>query len=254
MIEVMPIDVSLVPLKEILSLRDLYRREMNCQIVHDSLHARGHFDSYLIRSAGQIAGYGCVGGYQETPRSTIKEFYLLPAHRAAAQGLFRRLIAVSQAKRIEVQTNDLLLTLMLYDCAGSIEREKILFHDQFTTNLSIAGAAFRKVTEADQSRIFPHTVEPVGDWLVEVDGEVTATGGIMFHYNIPYGDIYMEVAEAFRRRGHGSYLIQELKRTCYELGRVPAARCNPFNVASRATVQKAGMLPCALILSGVIAA
>jgi hypothetical protein len=63
----------------------------------------------------------------------------------------------------------------------------------------------------------------------------------------------MEVDERFRRRGYGSFLIQELKRASYEAGLIPAARCNVENAASRATVQKAGLLPCARLLSGVIA-
>jgi GNAT superfamily N-acetyltransferase len=63
----------------------------------------------------------------------------------------------------------------------------------------------------------------------------------------------MEVDEQFRRRGYGSYLIQELKRASYEAGLVPAARCNAANPASRATLQKAGLLPCARLLSGVLA-
>jgi GNAT superfamily N-acetyltransferase len=88
--------------------------------------------------------------------------------------------------------------------------------------------------------------------LIEVDGQVAATGGLLFHYNPPYGDIHMEVAEPFRRRGYGSYLVQELKRRCYEMGKVPAARCPVSNVASRATLQKAGLLPSARILTGAI--
>ena len=61
----------------------------------------------------------------------------------------------------------------------------------------------------------------------------------------------MEVDEPYRRRGFGSYLIQELKRVCYEMGRIPAARCNVGNVASRHSLQKAGLLPCPRILNGV---
>jgi GNAT superfamily N-acetyltransferase len=60
----------------------------------------------------------------------------------------------------------------------------------------------------------------------------------------------MEVAEPHRRRGFGSYLVQELKRVGYEMGKVPAARCNPTNLASRGTLQKAGLLPCARLLVG----
>ena len=95
-------------------------------------------------------------------------------------------------------------------------------------------------------------VEPVGDWVLEAEGMVVATGGILFHYNRPYGDIFMEVAEAFRKRGLGSYLVQELKRVCYEQGSVPAARCGPTNIPSRKTLQKVGFVPCGHILTGSV--
>jgi RimJ/RimL family protein N-acetyltransferase len=88
--------------------------------------------------------------------------------------------------------------------------------------------------------------------VVEVDGQVAATGGVLFHYNPPYGDIHMETAEAFRRRGLGAFLVQELKRVCYERGRVPGARCNIDNVASVHTLQKAGFVPCGHILTGEV--
>ncbi|MCI0353180.1 MAG: GNAT family N-acetyltransferase [Acidobacteriales bacterium] len=80
-----------------------------------------------------------------------------------------------------------------------------------------------------------------------------ASGSILFHYNRPYGDIYMAVAKPFRQRGLGSYFVQELKRVCYEGGSVPAARCNPKNIASRKTLQQAGFVPCGNILTGLVA-
>jgi GNAT superfamily N-acetyltransferase len=141
---------------------------------------------------------------------------------------------------------------MLYDCATEITSDRVVFHDGLTTNLAVDGAIFREVTDLDSERIFEHKGEPIGEWLVEHGGMIVATGGIATHYNPPYGDIYMEVAEPARRKGFGSYLVQELKRTSYEMGRVPAARCDTTNTASRATLQKAGLFPCARILSGVI--
>jgi GNAT superfamily N-acetyltransferase len=62
----------------------------------------------------------------------------------------------------------------------------------------------------------------------------------------------MDVAEPFRRRGLGSFLVQELKRVCYEGGSVPAARCSPRNIASYLTLQKAGFVPCGNILNGSV--
>ena len=82
--------------------------------------------------------------------------------------------------------------------------------------------------------------------------ETVATGGILFHYNEPYGDIYMEVVERFRRRGLGAFLVQELKPVAYGLGSIPGARCDPDNVASRMTLQKAGFVPYAHILDARI--
>jgi len=248
----MTIDVSPVPLDDLLALRKLYRHEMNCQIIHDSLPGRGFGNTFQLRINGHLAGYGFVMGYQGEPKDLIREFYVLPAYRGAALKLFRRLIETSKATRIEVQTNDVLLTLMLYDLATKITSDRILFHDALTTSLSASGANFREVTELDKQRIFEHKVEAAGDWLLECDGTIVATGGIATHYNPPYGDLYMEVADAYRRRGYGSYIIQELKRVCYETGRIPAARCDVSNAGSRSTLEKAGLLPCARVLTGVL--
>jgi GNAT superfamily N-acetyltransferase len=248
------IDVLHVPLEEVLPLRELYRREMNCQIVHDSLPARGFGDLFLVRADGRVAGYGFVMGYRGEPKDLVREFYVLPAHRGAALSMFRRLIETSRARRIEAQTNDVLLTLLLYDCATGITSDRVVFQDALMTSLAAPDAIFREVTDADREKIFEHKVEPVGDWLVEHGGTIVATGGVALHYNPPYGDIFMEVGESFRWQGYGSYLVQELKRVCYEMGRMPAARCDATNEASRAALQKAGLLPCARILSGVLSA
>jgi hypothetical protein len=62
----------------------------------------------------------------------------------------------------------------------------------------------------------------------------------------------MEVAEPARRQGFRSYLVQEIKRVCYEAGKKPAARCDPNNIASRRTLEKAGLLPCGHLLVGEV--
>ena len=245
------IDVGRVRLPAILALREEYRREMNCQIVHDSWHQRGFTRSFLVRLEGTIVGYGSVGGSPGDAKDTVKEFFVRPAARGAAAPLFRKLLAVSGARVIEAQTNDVLLSRMLQDCANDLSSETILFDDGGTTGLAPPpGARLRPVTAADHERVFAHTSEPVGTWGIEYEGVLAGTGGLLFHYNPPYGDIYMEVAPGCRRRGFGSYLVQELKRICYEMDRVPAARCNAANVGSRLTLQRAGMRVCARIVRG----
>jgi GNAT superfamily N-acetyltransferase len=231
-----------VSVEEISLWRDLYRQEMNCQIVHDSMHSRpGWTQPYLIETGGRIAGYGSIltGGPWIGSR-TVFEFYVTPEHRSRVFDSFSSLLVASGATAIKAQTNDALLSVLLHLWAHSITSEKIVFEDKLTTAHSLDGVILRRRGETD------------GDWALEMDGLVAATGGILYHYNRPYGDIYMEVAVPFRLRGFGCYLVQELKRVCYEFGSIPCARCNPENVASRKTLQKAGFVPCGLILSGTL--
>lgn len=239
-------------LEEILPWRDMYRLEMGCQIIHDSIHRRpGWTQEYVLRVGENRVGYGSLavaGPWKGKP--TLYEWYVLPHYRSRMFDLFPVLLAASGAVRIETQSNGVLLTVMLHAFASSVTSESILFHDKLTTSLAPPGAVFRRATSADLPQTPPDQLDSHG--VVEIEGKVAATGGILFHYNRPYGDIFMEVAEAYRRRGLGSYLVQELKRVCYQQGSVPAARCNPANLASRKTLQKAGFVPCGHILYGSI--
>jgi GNAT superfamily N-acetyltransferase len=248
----MEILTAAVPVREILSWRERFRQEMQCQIVHDSLHSReGWTESYLLHVGPATAGYGAAavaGPWKGT--KTVFEFYLTPEYRSRAFDLFETFVVAAGITAFEVQTNDGLLTILLHRWCPGATCEKIVFHDRMTTTLPANGAILRPLTPDDMARTFPQHHEPVGDWLLEVDGQIAATGGILFHYNRPYGDIYMETAAPFRQRGIGSYLVQELKRVCRKGGSVPCARCNPTNIASIKTLQKAGFVPCAQIMVG----
>jgi GNAT superfamily N-acetyltransferase len=155
---------------------------------------------------------------------------------------------------MEAQTNMPLMTTMLFDVAHNIKPENVLFADAVTTRLTFPGATFRLATDADAERVQPQDREALGQYVLEAEGALVATGGFLCHYNPPYGDIYMHVLEQHRKKGYGSYIVQELKRVCLEAGRRPAARCNAANHISRQTLQKAGFLPCGRLLTGEIAA
>jgi GNAT superfamily N-acetyltransferase len=237
---------------EILPWRDMYRQEMNCQIIHDSLHEReGWTQEYFLLIDEAIAGYGSIvvgGPWKGKP--TLFEWYVLPRYRQHMFVLFTSLLKASHPVAIETQSNDPLLTVMLHAFAANVQTESILFHDGITTANTAEGVVFRRATPDDAAAIAAQELDSGAQYVLEIDGTIAGTGGILFHYNRPYGDIYMAVAEPFRRRGLGAYLVQELKRTCYEMGSVPAARCNAKNIASRMTLQKAGFVPCGHILTG----
>src|SRR5438128_9486169 len=128
--------------EDVLPLRTHYREEMNCQIVHDSIHRReGWTLSYLLDLDGVAAGFGSVaigGPWKDKP--TVFEFYVLPEHRARAFDLFDVFLAASGARFFETQTNDLLLTGMVHTYGRGLASEKIVFHDKLTTAHPANGA------------------------------------------------------------------------------------------------------------------
>jgi GNAT superfamily N-acetyltransferase len=235
-------------LKDIQFLRALFLQETNFQVRYNACHERGWTDSYLLGIDDVEIGYGSIKGQEIAGRDTVFEFYVTPSFRKLSSLAFTELLAASGAKYVECQSNDLLLSLMLYEFSRNIGAETVLFEDHAVTEQAIPGAVVRP--RRDDDRIFEHKVEPVGDYVLELEGEIRATGGFLLHYNLPFADLYMEVKGESRGRGYGSFILQEVKKACYRAGRVPAARCRIENKASRATLIKAGLRVCGFMLMG----
>jgi GNAT superfamily N-acetyltransferase len=240
--------------QETLPFRTRYREEMNCQIVKDSIHSReGWMRSYLLERNGVAVGFGSIaiaGPWKDKP--TVLEFYVLPEHRQRGFDLFEVFLEASGARFFEAQSNDTLLTMLVLTYGHNFGTEGIVFRDGAITTHAANGATLRRVTPEEEIRDSIQCRQGGGEWNLELEGQAIGKGGVLFHYNRPYGDIYMEVGEVFRRRGFGAYLVQELKRECRQLGAVPCARCNPSNIPSRRTLLAAGFLPFAHILNGSI--
>ncbi len=234
------------------ALRTHFRAESRGQIVHDSIHRRsGWTETYLLNIGATHAAFAGVAiGGPWSGKPTIFEFYVVPEFRTRAFDLFEAFLAACPAQRFEVQSNDVLLTAMLHTYGHDIVSEKILFEDQQTTHLVMPGTVLKALTPETEIRGCLERRQGGGEWQMELDHEYVGNGGVLFHYNRPYADIYMEIREPFRQRGLGTFLVQALKAECYRLGAVPVARCDPANVASRRTLQRSGFVPFAHILLG----
>jgi GNAT superfamily N-acetyltransferase len=251
----MPILARPCDLHEISSLREEYREEMKCQIIHDSIHQRpGWTNEYALEIGGVTVGYGsvAVSGPWTTAHS-LYEFYVRPPDRLNIFDLFDALRAKCNATKIETQTNDPLLTVMLHTFTQNLYAEAILFEDRFETQLKPESASMRCREAADVEQLKALDLDDGAAYVLIWNGSIAGAGGILYHYNRPYGDIYMKIAEPFQRKGLGAYLVQELKRVCRSGDSVPAVRCNALNTASRRTLQKAGFVPCGNLVSGELA-
>jgi len=240
----MDIKVIKTGLTEIADLRTLFLQENNFQFIYNKCHQFGWADTYQFMADGSQAGYGSVWGKDNRQsRDAIFEFYLLPEYRKQAPDIFPLFTAESGALFVECQTNDPYLTTMLYGYCHNINAEAILFKEHFTTHFNIPGIIFRKQAAADN-------IDGEDIYVLEKEGTIVATGGFVWNYNLPFIDMYYEVKEGYRRKGFGSLITQELKKQAYNMARVPAARCNINNRASKATLLKAGMQICGFILTG----
>jgi GNAT superfamily N-acetyltransferase len=246
----MTVGASRTNLARILPLRAQFLQENNFQIRYNACHERGWTDSYVLTSEDVEIGYGSIKGQELADRDTVFEFFVIPPFRARASRCFAELLSMSSARLIECQSNDHLLAAMLFEFARNINADVFLFEGHAPANHECPGGIFRK--RRDNDRIFDHLVEPVGEYVVELDGKVVATGGFLSHYNKPFVDLYMEVEANHRRKGVGTFLVQEIIKQCQVVGCVPAARCSVQNAASRATLTKAGMRVCGLMLTGEV--
>ncbi|MEM6805865.1 MAG: GNAT family N-acetyltransferase [Bacteroidota bacterium] len=234
------IQIKKVSLSEILALRSLYLQECKFQIRYDACHGRNWTDSYLIKLAEQAVGYISVKGLEDLQkRNTIFEFYLLPYLRNKASLIFKRAIEASKVSYLESQSNDFLMTSMLYEFGSIIRSDTILFGEGFNSKWSKEGLIFRKYNSSEE--VFGKKESDKGSYVLEKGGRIVADGGFLTHYNPPFADLYMEVEERHRGKGYAAFILQEIKKECYLAGRVPAARCSIKNPASKGALLKAGM-------------
>src|SRR5437667_4734603 len=126
----MELSAKAAHVQDILPWRDMYRLEMGCQIIHDSIHSRkGWTRPYLLTAGDVTVGYGSIAvGGPWTGKPTVFEWYVVPQFRTRLFDLFHVLLTASGAATIETQSNDTLLTVMLHTFAQSVMSESILFH------------------------------------------------------------------------------------------------------------------------------
>jgi GNAT superfamily N-acetyltransferase len=232
---------------EIVSLRDA--GAMDGQIVHDSIHARlGWTLEYVITHGDRAIGYGSSRspGRGATGRPYTSSISI--RHRSRAFELFDAFLDASNPHAFEVQTSDTLdhHVRRTHETSAPSGSYFAMARPRCITRTAPRCDASRRRRNPDRDR---GTAGRRG--LGRRDRRSGRRAGRdAVSLQPAYGDIYMDVDEPFRRRGIGAYLVQELKRICYELGAIPCARCSTTNEPSRRTLQRAGFVPFAHILFG----
>ena len=251
----MNLRVQRVESSAIADLRERHWAEVNGQVVHALIHRRpGWTEDWLLEADGVRCGFACVAvAGPWTGRRTVLEFQVASAWLGHAFGLFEAFVGAANVCSFEFQTNFGVEGLLPHVYGTEVVSEKIVFRDGPVNGAHYPGASLCPLTELDALRAAISERRGGGEWRLEWNGQVVGRGGLLFHYNPPFGDLWMEVDPAARRQGLGTWLVRQLRRECRELGQVPAARCDPANVASRRTLLRAGFLPVGHILIGKLA-
>jgi GNAT superfamily N-acetyltransferase len=240
------IDITKVPLEELGDMRKKFLDVVDNQFTYDKCHLYGWADTYLFKIGNAVVGYGSVWGKEKrADRDSIFEFYLEHGFRKHAHEIFKHFIEASHVSWIECQSNDPFLSEMFFEFAIDIYAEAILFEEDFQSTIIIDGARL-EATETPESSSWHR------EYVLKNGDEVVGKGGLLLNYNFPYADIYYGIEEEHRRKGFGSFFVQELKAEAYRIGRVPAARTGINNMISKRTMMKAGLKPCGWRLGGRI--
>jgi GNAT superfamily N-acetyltransferase len=168
--------------------------------------------------------------------------------------------------------NDTSLVLLLRERTSEIIPGNYYFRGADNMYHPVPGARYRAITLDDLDMVTPIMTtsagwpfevpdrEALARWITSEEGRllededgVAGIGAILHGYNPTFASVGMVVMKRARRRSYGSYLIEELKREAYDMGKIPRADCDPRNTGFRATLLRAGFLVNARALRGSFA-
>ena len=212
-------------------------------------------DVYTVSSNDEVRGYFCA-----SPKKTLLQFFVVDDVLPRLQEIFSEMLSRGYIEKALVLTRDRVTLAGCMDFLKEVSVDSYLFEEGGhipTVTLDITEPVFRVATLSDAPAIraacgdfhdFLHyTLEgsiTMGDIFVLLSGESVLGTGVIGSkdFEHPYVDIGMCVNEAYRKKNIGTYMITKLREECHKQGWIPGASCKSDNVASRKTLEKAGMI------------
>lgn len=216
-----------------------------------------HF--WEIQDNGERAGYFCLDADQYLLRFHVWENYL---HRA--REIFHWLLSTHHIQHALASTIEPLYFSLCLDVQKQMTPHTYLFQDTTATVSTPelnSSRTFRKAAQSDLDeivRFYQANTEGPGDWIQGFLSErlnrdelfvlydqhtLVATGEcIPSQKQTPYADLGMVVAQAYRSKGLGSFMLTQLKQYCYQTGLKPICSCEVTNLASQKAIEKAGFI------------
>lgn len=211
-----------------------------------------------IQDQGQRIGYFCIDS-----DNYLLRFHLLENYQTRGQEIFRWVISTYGIQRAIASTIEPMYFSLCIDLQKSIALHSYLFRDHKRIELpsGLSHSIFRKARKEELENIvlfYQTNTEGAGEWIEDFLYErinreelfvlydqqtLVATGEcIPKQKQLSYADLGMVVAQAYRGRGLGSFMLTRLKMYCYEIGYKPICSCEANNYASKKAIENAGFI------------
>lgn len=198
-----------------------------------------------------------VGHLSIKEDKTLVQFFIIDEYYTYASDIFKYLISSDIVESGAVSTIESAFLSLCLDYHKSISVNSYLFVDNKNIKYYINDfeeLSFRLAKEKDLyiiekecGKVYEGYYEDLiknNQLFVLYDGKVFLGIG-EFRVNkihSQYADIGMIVVEKYRNRGIGTYIITKLKEHCNMNNVIAIASCNSKNIASKKTLEKAGLI------------
>jgi RimJ/RimL family protein N-acetyltransferase len=204
-----------------------------------------------------------IGHFCTSSDNYLLRFYLLTNYQQRAQEILRWIVSTYRIQYAVTSTIEPFYFSLCLDMQISIIRLSYLFRDnkriELTSGLNSPVFKAAEKSELDTIlRFYRANAEGGGAGLeafvqkridrdelfVLYDQQLIVAIGecIPSQRQLPYVDLGMVVAQAYRSRGLGSFMLSQLKQTCYAADRKPICACAIDNYASKKAIEKAGFI------------
>ncbi|MGH4123442.1 MAG: GNAT family N-acetyltransferase [Clostridium sp.] len=212
----------------------------------------GRSECYKIIYDEKVAGHFFVNSSK-----TLVQFHVSKEYFTYAEEIFEYVIKSEIVGNAAVSTKEPEFLSLCLDYQKSVVTDSYLFIDNKKIKYELEGfknLSFILAKTVDIETIknkcdvafdgyYEDLIENDQIFVLYDDSSLLGIGEFrIMKSNKKFGDIGMIVAEEYRRKGVGTYIITKLKEHCYNNNLKPMACCDIKNTASKKTLEKSGFI------------
>ncbi len=198
-----------------------------------------------------------VGHFFVNSSKTLVQFHVSKEYYTYAAEIFEYLIKSDIVENAAVSTKETEFLSLCLDYQRSTKVHSYLFTDNKRIKYELDGfktLSFRLAKTVDIDTIknkcdaafdgyYEDLIENDQIFVLYEEDSLLGIGEFRISKsNEQFGDIGMIVAEEYRRKGVGTYIITKLKEHCFNNKLMPMAGCDITNIASKKTLEKSGFI------------